>query len=132
MKQTINDEIRSKLMKNKNLTMILYILSQIPSYTHELAAELRLPKSTVREAIRYLREKRLIRVLDINSTRNTSIGDLYPLLLKKMKKIRSRLSPDKVKSEMKKVKFYFISHRGVIFLPFIQEILFKIKKGDKK
>ena len=120
MRRNPSDEIKRTLLRNKNLAMILYILSQIPSYTQELAAELKLPKSTVRESLNYLIKKRLIRVLYLNSTRNSTTGDLYPLLLKKIKKIRSCTPPDKIRSTLKSLKFYFISRRGISFLQFIQ------------
>ncbi len=102
--------------------MILYVLSQIPSYTQELVEELGYHKSKVDKAVLWLKKNRLIKVLDINSTRN---GDLYPLLLKKMKKIKSQLPPKKAKPVLNNLKFYFISQKGVSYLPYIKQILFK-------
>ena len=110
MKQNNKDEIHSTLLKNKNIAMILYVLSQIPSYTQELTAELNISKSKVEDAIRYLKGKRLIRILDIKSAPNSG-SNLYPLLLKKLNKIQTTLPPNKAKSILKNLKFYYISKR---------------------
>ena len=109
MNQYNKAEIKSMLLKNKNLAMVLYVLSQIPSYTQELTAELNIHKSKVEKAIRFLKEKRLIRVLDIKSAQNGAIRNLYPLILKKLNKIQSTLPSDKAKSVLKNLKFYYIS-----------------------
>ena len=126
------DDIKNTLLKNKNYAMILYVLSQIPSYTQELTSELNIDKHTVENAICYLKENKLIRILDINSAQNESIGNLYPLLLKKLNKIQSSLPPNKAKSVLKNLKFYYISKRGTEYLPSVREILFEMKKGEKK
>ena len=106
-----HDDIKTTLLKNKDYAIILYVLSQIPSYTDELTSELHIPKSKVEKAIRYLKEKRLIRVLDIKSAQNGAIRNLYPLILKKLNKIQSTLPSDKAKSVLKNLKFYYISKR---------------------
>jgi hypothetical protein len=126
MKQNLKDDITLMLLKNKSICMILYVLSQIPSYTQELTEELSYSKLTIDKAIHYLNKNKLIRVLDINSTRNS---DLYPLLLKKIKKIKSQVPLNKTKSALKELKFFFITQKGTKYLPLIQQILFR---KDKK
>ena len=132
MKQNNTNEIKNALIKTKDLAMILYVLSQIPSYTEELVEELKLPKSTVEKAIHFLREKKLIRVLNINTIESEATNSIYPLMLKKIKKIQSQLSQDKLELPLNGIKFYFISSKGKSYLQFVQEILFKTKKGTKK
>ncbi|MFW9879976.1 MAG: hypothetical protein ACFFG0_43435 [Candidatus Thorarchaeota archaeon] len=131
MDQT-SEDIKNILLKDKNLAMILYVLSQIPSYIQELSEELKLPESIINKNIILLKEKKLIRVLNINSIQNGTVISLYPLLLKKIRKIESQSPQNKMKSNLKKIKFYFISNTGLDYLQFVQETLFKTKKDMDK
>ena len=109
------DPITEELQNNKNLSTILYVLGEVPSYPDELATELNISKDEVRKLIGYLKRNKLIQELDAESSKNQ---DIYPLILKKLKSITLGLSPEQEKKALKRIKFYFISQKGREFLQY--------------
>lgn len=111
------DPIIDELQNNKNLSNILHVLGEVPSYPDELATELNILKDEVRKLIVYLKKNELIQELEVDSCKNQ---DIYPLILKKLKSITLGLSPEQEKKVMKNIKFYFISQKGREFLQYTQ------------
>lgn len=126
-----DDSIRIDLKQNKNLSAILYVLSEVPSYIDELATELNISKDEVKKWIGYLKKHRLIQELDVS---NCKSEEFYPLILKKLKTMTAGLSDDKRKDGLRNVKFYLISQRGREFLQdaksYVQET--KEVKNDER
>jgi hypothetical protein len=130
MKQELsNDEIMNGLLQNRNLSMVLYVLSEIPSYPDELSKELNISKDHIMGAINYLKKHKLILEFTSNSCKSC---DFYPLVLKKLKSITENLKPEQKRVLLGTLKFYHISRKGHDFLPYARKCAINNKRGDSK
>ena len=120
-------------MKNKSLSLIFYTLSQTPSHLNELSSALGLSENVVRNALWFLRNNKLIRELRIKRKFiNGAVKEFYPLILQKRKKIIKGLPQKEAKEVLRNVKFYFISGKGIYFLPYAQKKIFGGEKNAKR
>lgn len=123
-------KIKNVLKRDKNLSMIFYTLSQTPSYPDELSRALNISNEEVKNAIWFLRNNKLIQELGNNGkSRNGAVREFYPIILKKQKLAIKGLSQKDAYEVLKKLKFYFISRNGLVFLPDIRKRIFE--RGDK-
>jgi predicted transcriptional regulator len=130
MKQELsNDEIMNGLLQNRNLSMVLYVLSEIPSYPDELSKELNISKNEILDAISYLKKNKLIQEFSANGCKSS---DFYPLILKKLKTMTEGLSSAQRKEMLAKISFYHISRKGHDFLPYARKCAINNKRGDSK
>jgi hypothetical protein len=132
MIQKSNDEdIKNSLLKNRNLSLIFYTLSQTPSHLAELARALNLPVKDVINNLMFLKNNKLIRKLAVNGkSKNGVVKDFYPIILQKQKKAIKGLSLKDGKEVLKTMNFYFISNKGLEFLSYARKLIFE-NGGDK-
>ena len=116
MRVNVHDIIKDKFLTEKNIAWTLYILNEIPSCTEELSQELQLSNVEVKKILSYLKRKKLIKMVK-KPTFEASL-----LIKKKRRKFGN--------GHTKKIKFYFISQKGMKFLPYVKKII--LNKGDEK
>jgi hypothetical protein len=132
IKQSNDEEIKNTLLKDRSLSLILYVLSETPSYHDELLRALKLPRSVVLNALLFLIKNGLIRDLKIDDVvYNDVVKEFFPIIMQKQKKAVKGLSQIDARDVLKRINYYFISPRGLDFLPYARRKIFQLG-GEKK
>jgi len=129
--QSNDEKIRNTLLHARQISLVLYVLSETPSYDAELKKALKLSSNEIKNCMRFLKNNSLIRELKINDKSNNGVVKaFYPILLQKQKKAVKGLSPKQAIEVLKRINYYFISPRGLDFLPYARKKIFQ-KGGEK-